>query len=78
MPGGEPGRSGPGRCVCQRRFFLDIEQNPGELDMQQVDPENFVAPGPLRHCCLRYDFGLPIIHSDYLPRNVVGLRWDGS
>ena len=60
--------------MCQRRFWHGIKQNPGEPDMQQVDPENFIALGPLCHCCLRYDFGLPIIRSDYLPRNVVEPR----
>ena len=65
--------------IRHRRFWHGLKQNPGEFDRQRIDSKNFIALGPLCHCCLRYDFGLPIgICSDCLPRNVIGPRWDGS
>ena len=56
--------------MTHRRFWRDIEMNPGER--QTHDPDGFIALGPLAWAAMRYRLGLPVnITSDYLPRSVI-------
>ena len=56
--------------MTHRRFWRDVEMNPGEP--QTHDPDGFIALGPLAWAATRYRRGLPVnITSDYLPRSVI-------